>query len=695
MKYFSSVILASLVVAIPISNVYPNSGIPEFSIQKSLEIPDPRNFSYDEVMDLLALIESDSFEERCSPDQLTQVNQLLSFLAMEGATENEKIDVERSIASLFKTDDCQFAYWIDSNIQYIAEPAILRHESQNIMLCRSWFKKQWDQTRDFVHKHKKEIIIGIIVVVAVTAIVITAVVISSSAAGAAAGGFIASAEALEFGSNQLDPNHNVYQESAQLEPHETLTSSLQEQISTFKENIAQEHLTEISDFRGISMEENGRIIGSLFTHKTIDTLTTQASENPFLGRELQDLGNNVQCPLPKWTSGFGPSPHTSTDLAFSTNYSATCIGNNTDLNTLAYQARGDWSLSSGCYDQAVHDFGRAIEIEPNNSESYLGRGIANFELGRYEESIADYNTYVSQVNEPFSVADFSVGFAKGLPKGIYDSGEGMLQFVADLACHPVQTSEKVYDSISTLGSLAKSGEWNLIGEALSPELHQLVSEWDTLSSGEKGELSGYAFGKHGADILLPAGAAKAVAKGTVAAKELGAICKNLQSAEKLLILEAVAEGSSAGINVGEVVIKARKTFITGADVGFSAREISQLKQAEKLEGAINSGLEKLVSQSESEVLKAAINQNKHVKMVRDYLDKPVKEVQKGINSYEKQIALHKDKIVNPTKHCPDWNKLDPRQCEALVNKKWPAEIKVYEEQKNVLQSILNERLSHE
>ncbi len=82
-------------------------------------------------------------------------------------------------------------------------------------------------------------------------------------------------------------------------------------------------------------------------------------------------------------------------------------------------------------------------------------------------------------------------------------------------------------------------------------------------------------------------------------------------------------------------------------------------------------------------------------MVRDYLDKPAKEIQKGVNSYEKQIALHKDKIANPGKHCPDWDKLDPRQREALVNKKWPAEIQVYEEQRSVLQSILNERIAHE
>ena len=80
-----------------------------------------------------------------------------------------------------------------------------------------------------------------------------------------------------------------------------------------------------------------------------------------------------------------------------------------------------------------------------------------------------------------------------------------------------------------------------------------------MSEREKGELSGYAFGKHGADILLPGAAAKAIAKGTTAAKELGAICKNLQSEERMLVLEAAAEGG---------------------------REMALLQQAEHLEGAV-------------------------------------------------------------------------------------------------------------
>lgn len=152
MKHISTAILASLVVTIPALNAYPNNVIPAFSTQRSSEIPDLRNLSYDEVMDLLALIESDSFEERCSIDELEQANLLISFLALEGATENQKADVERSIASLFNMNYSQYACWMDSNMQCTVQPAIFRDESQNITLCRSWIKEKWDQTRKLINE---------------------------------------------------------------------------------------------------------------------------------------------------------------------------------------------------------------------------------------------------------------------------------------------------------------------------------------------------------------------------------------------------------------------------------------------------------------------------------------------------------------------------------------------------------------
>ena len=63
----------------------------------------------------------------------------------------------------------------------------------------------------------------------------------------------------------------------------------------------------------------------------------------------------------------------------------------------------------------------------------------------------------------------------------------------------------------------------------------------------------------------------------------------------------------------------------------------------------------------------------------------------SIRSYEKLITEHQDKIANPLKHYPHWNTLDPRRQDALINKRWPAEIQCYTEQKDVLQTLLDQR----
>jgi tetratricopeptide (TPR) repeat protein len=350
------------------------------------------------------------------------------------------------------------------------------------------------------------------------------------------------------------------------------------------------------------------------------------------------------------------------------------LDSHSDLNRMTYETRGNWALTSGHYTQAVQDFGKAIEMEPNNPSSYLGRGVAHFELGAYEESIADYKCYVSQTKAPFSVTDFSVGFAKGLPKGIYDSGEGILQFVADLACHPVQTGEKVYDSLSALSSLAKSGEWNQIGEALSPELHQLISEWDTLSSSEKGELSGYAFGKHGADILLPGGAAKIAAKGTTAVKELGAICKNLQSAEKILVLEAAAAGSTAGIDVVKVIQNSKVSM--AEKLGFNSNEITQLEKITNVERGFSASTGIPTQTHEiiftNHALERAIQRGVSRESIIDTLASPLKIEDVKIDSLgrpsQRFIGQKAEVVINPeTNQVVSVNPTSTKKYEKLIN----------------------------
>ena len=59
--------------------------------------------------------------------------------------------------------------------------------------------------------------------------------------------------------------------------------------------------------------------------------------------------------------------------------------------------------------------------------------------------------------------------------------------------------------------------------------------------------------------------------------------------------------------------------------------------------------------------------------------------------YKKQIVKHQDKIANPSKAISHCEELDIRHREALVNKTWPEEIKKFEEERDILQSILEER----
>ncbi|CCB88323.1 hypothetical protein SNE_A04460 [Simkania negevensis Z] len=477
---------------------------------------------------------------------------------------------------------------------------------------------------------------------------------------------------------------------------------MEEQISSFKENLAQENFFEPSNStrQGLSLEEIGRVIGPLFAHESFNQFNNQFSNYPQFAQEIQSLSSQANFKLPPGASQ-GPLDfcHQEIDRRFSTDYGPMFSNpfQEKDFNALSYQMRGEAARFFGYHNQAIHDFSKAIEMNPTNPTLYLQRSVSYFDIGLYDRSVEDFHHFTTQVEKspneiPFSTPEFSLGFAKGLPKGVYESGKGIILFLGDFISHPIHTSTQIYEALATLARLASQDEWGMIGEVLSPEIYQLVTQWDTLSSDKKGELAGYAFGKHGVDILAPGAMAKIASRSAKSARELAAVLKNLQRAEETLILETVA-GVGNTVKVEEIINAGKTSRSLGNEVGLTAGEMGQLQKARKLESTINSRLDRLVSQSESEVLKAAIRKDSHVKMVRDYLDKPAKEIQKGIRSYEKLITEHKDKIANPSKFIPNWDKLHPERQDALINKKWPAEIQCYTEQRDVLQSILNERLN--
>ena len=77
-----------------------------------------------------------------------------------------------------------------------------------------------------------------------------------------------------------------------------------------------------------------------------------------------------------------------------------------DARSLCYYNLGLDEYRSRHYDQAVADYTRALQINPNYAGAYYGRGVAYRHLAKYPEAIADY-THALQINPKFAYAYYS------------------------------------------------------------------------------------------------------------------------------------------------------------------------------------------------------------------------------------------------------------------------------------------------
>ncbi len=623
--------------------LYPQSHTPQitFQVQKVNfeEKQTAKDYmpSYDEILRLLDELESGELEKKCtSEQQIENLTHFVALLAKEGVLPDnspESLSLDDDIEELLNGEDNLYedalSFVTPGEYRYMIIPAVL-HGNGEVVLCKSWVQKQWKHVKKFAKKHKKALIIGAAVVVAAAVVVVAVAAASSAAAagaatgGASGGGGAAAgaagataagvAAAAAASDNESDKKNQKGDSSstpsiptdippgmAATQEAPTLRSALNDQAYSFKENIVQNQFFQPTNpsvhNQGLSWEENARALGSLFAHDSYNNLQNQIPYHPSLAREVEDINSKYTFPIP---GGYqGPSiAHPEIDRKFSTDYTSLYSnpGQEVDFNTLSHQVRGERALAFGYYNQAVQDLGKAIETNPTNPVPYLERGIAHFGLGQYDRSLEDYKQFTAQAQaqkpDELSISEFSLGVAKGLPKGVCESGKGFFLFMADFVKHPIQTSRQIVSSITTLAHLVHNDEWGVIAEVLSPEMHQLVTQWDALSSEKKGELAGYAVGKHGADILVPGALAKVASKSVKSAQELAAVCKNLQIAQETLILETAAEiGNSA--KIAEVMQAGQRTARLADELGFTAQEMGKLKQAGKLETTVSNTFENI------------------------------------------------------------------------------------------------------
>jgi hypothetical protein len=98
----------------------------------------------------------------------------------------------------------------------------------------------------------------------------------------------------------------------------------------------------------------------------------------------------------------------------------------------------------------------------------------------------------------------------------------------------------------------------------------------------------------------------------------------------------------------------------------------------------------IVAKEGATAYKTALSGGKHSGFLRNYTRRSPNEINKAINSLQsgnRGINIHLDKIANPTRYVPNWNTLSPSYQQSLING-WQSEITNGREQIEILRYLL-------
>jgi len=94
-----------------------------------------------------------------------------------------------------------------------------------------------------------------------------------------------------------------------------------------------------------------------------------------------------------------------------------------------------------------------------------------------------------------------------------------------------------------------------------------------------------------------------------------------------------------------------------------------------------------VAKSAYEIAKAG---GRHAGLLRTYWRKSVTEIQRALRSYEKQVALHQQKVSSSENFVKNWGKKSSRTQQGLLQH-WQEDLIRNRELAEVMQGILQER----
>lgn len=80
---------------------------------------------------------------------------------------------------------------------------------------------------------------------------------------------------------------------------------------------------------------------------------------------------------------------------------------------------------------------------------------------------------------------------------------------------------------------------------------------------------------------------------------------------------------------------------------------------------------------------------KHSGLLEQYTGKTTREIRKALSSYEKQVAIHKQKLVNPARFAERWSKMTAKERQGLM-RKWENDIQRNQELADIMEGLLKE-----
>jgi len=97
-------------------------------------------------------------------------------------------------------------------------------------------------------------------------------------------------------------------------------------------------------------------------------------------------------------------------------------------------------------------------------------------------------------------------------------------------------------------------------------------------------------------------------------------------------------------------------------------------------------LSRIVPRGVNVAYETALAGGRHAGTLRNYAGRSLAEIEKGVIGYERQVALHAEKIANPARFAQRWEQMTPQQQAGLVAK-WQKDLARNQELANVLRGL--------